>query len=99
MRETSSEALVRRAMMAGRIMSTAKNTGPKTVLNRNQRVRTRSRYSRAVMTQSLSMAAHSLLDAGRADAIEEDAVERRAHELEPLDRGAGADEAREEILR
>src|SRR5688572_1110901 len=98
-RATSSDALVRLATMAGRIISRAKNTGPKTVANRNHRVRTRSRYSRAVMTQSLSMAAHPVLDAARAHTVEEDPVQGGAYELEPFDRRARTHQPREEILR
>src|SRR5688500_2683497 len=99
MRETSSDAFVRRAMIAGTIMSAAKNTGPKTVLNTNHRVRTRSRYSRAVMTQSLPMPAHPLLHAARAHAVEKDPVQRGPYELEPLDGRTGSDESRQELLR
>src|SRR5688572_32782810 len=98
-RATSSDALVRLATMAGRIISRAKNTGPKTVANRNHCVRTRSRYSRAVMTQSLSMAAHPVLDAARAHTVEGDPVRGGAYELEPFDRRARPHHALEETLR
>src|SRR5687768_11217384 len=46
MRETSCDARLRVAMYAGRYISEPNTMGPNTVANTNQRVRTRSMYSR-----------------------------------------------------
>ena len=63
-------------------MIAAKNTGPKIVVKMNYFDRTRSRYSRLITTQSLSMACHPHFDAGGADFLEENLVQRRLHEFE-----------------
>src|SRR5215831_18536024 len=66
----------------------------------NARVRTRSRYSRlATMRTFLSMARHPRLDARGADTLEEDLMERRLHQLEPLDVRARVDQPTEQELR
>ncbi len=85
---TSSDAFVRSASSGGRMSSTPKSTGPKIVVKMNHLLRTRSRYSRLMTTQSLSMACHPHFDAGGADFVEEDLVQRRLHEFESLDPGA-----------
>ena len=66
----------------------------------NQRERTRSRYSRlATMKNFLSMAGHPRFDARGADALEEDLMERRLHQLEALDVRAGVDQPAQQHLR
>src|ERR1035437_10772917 len=71
-------------MYPGRIVMPAKNTGPKMVVKMNHLDRTRSRYSRLMTTQSLSMARHPHFDASGADFFEEDLVQGRLHEFESL---------------
>src|SRR3954471_24046519 len=98
----SVDALVLDEIRMGTTVIIAKNTGPSRVPTRNHLERTRSRYSRLNTTPSLRMLAlstHSLLDASSADFLEEDLVQRRLHELEPLDRSPGLHDAPEELLR
>src|SRR5450432_4109901 len=97
--ERSGEAFVRLAITIGTMMMMLKNTGASAVLSRYHFERTRSRYSRLMIAQSLAMSAHSRLYARRANRVEEDAVQRGLHELEALDRGAGVDELAEKELR
>src|SRR5689334_6911448 len=52
MRATSSDALLRVAMYAGRYINEPKTIGPKTVATTNHFVRTRSRYSRCTTAHS-----------------------------------------------
>src|ERR1035437_7759666 len=89
-------------MYAGNTMITPRNTGPSRVPMRNHLERTRSRYSRRNTTPSLRMstlATHSLLDASRADFIQEDLMQRRLHQLEALNRSAGLHDAAQQRLR
>src|SRR6185312_7839812 len=88
--------MVRLAMYVGRTVTAPKNTGPKMVVKMNHRDRTRSRYSRLMTTQSLSIARHPHFDARRADFLEENLVHRRLHEFESLDFRARVAEAAEE---
>src|ERR1017187_1448630 len=78
---------------------TAKNTGPKMVVKMNHFDRTRSTYSRLMTTQSLSMACHPHFDARGADFLEEDLVQRRLYQFEPLHFRARLDEPAEQGLR
>jgi hypothetical protein len=80
-------------------MIVAKKNGPKSVTITNHLVRTRSRYSRLMTAQSLAMSAHPLFDAGGADALQEDLVQRGLHLLESLDARAGLEHSLEQHLR
>src|ERR1700749_3734795 len=75
------------------------SAGTASVMTRNHRERTRSRYSRLATTKSLPMAGHPLLDARGADALQEDLVQRRLHELESFDAGARFDQPAQQHLR
>src|SRR5664279_367857 len=97
--ERSGDALVRLAITIGTMAMTPKKSGASAVLSRYHFERTRSRYSRLMIAQSLAMSAHSRLDARRANRVEENAVQRGLHELEALDGGAGVDQLAEEKLR
>jgi hypothetical protein len=68
-------ALLRDASHAGTMMIALKKIGPKNVAIRNHFDRTRSRYSRLMIAQSLAIASHSLFNATRTDFLEEDLVE------------------------
>src|SRR5258705_2498682 len=96
---TSRDPSLRSPISRGAPTMSSRNTGPSSVPMMNQRERTRSRYSRLKTTNSLPMTAHSLLDPARADALEEDLVQRRQNELEPRDRHAGVDHATQHLLR
>src|SRR6185437_10724152 len=88
------------AMYAGTRMAPAIRTGTSSVATMKERERTRSRYSRlATIRILLAMAGHPRFDAGHADALDEDLVERRLHELEPLDPRAGGDQPVQQRLR
>ena len=82
-----------------------KNSGPATVATMNQRDRTRSRYSRRKTAQNFLMrAAPEQLRWRRVGsvgghALQEDLVQRRPHELEPLDARACIQQAPEQQLR
>src|SRR5690348_14079310 len=93
------DALVRIAMIDGRNAIAPKSTGPNTVATMNHFVRTRSRYSRLVVAQSLRMAIGPLLGARSAHLVEEDAMQRRLDELEPLHRRAAVDDRAQQALR
>src|SRR2546423_7643676 len=77
-------ALLRDASHAGTMIMALKKIGPKNVAIRNHFDRTRSRYSRLMTAQSLPMATHPLFDAGGADFLQEDLMQRRLDQLEPL---------------
>src|SRR5205807_6957357 len=96
---TSTDGFVFEIRYAGRIIKAPRITGPRNVATRNHLERTRSVYSRSRTARSLPMPAQSLLDAGGADLLQEDLVQRRLHELEPFDRGTGVHEPTEEQLR
>src|SRR5689334_24757040 len=88
------------AIYSGNIVMPAMKTGINNVKARNVRERTRSRYSRlATMRIFLSMARHPRFDAARADALEEDLVQRGLHELEAFDVRACLDQPSQEKLR
>src|SRR5688572_11457234 len=75
----SVEARVLDEMRSGTTVIIAKNTGPSRVPTRNHFERTRSRYSRLNTTPSLrrlALSTHPLLDAGGADLLEENLVQR-----------------------
>src|SRR5690606_8628610 len=80
----SSPASLRDCIHAGKKSRNAKNTGPKIVANANQRERTRSRYSRAMIAFSLSMTAHPRFHVRCTHALQEHLVQRRTDHLEPL---------------
>ena len=63
------------AIHAGTMMIALKKMGPKKVAIRNHFDRTRSRYSRLMITQSLAMSGHPLFDAARTDFLQEDLVQ------------------------
>src|SRR5512146_1889575 len=97
---TEFDAPLREATYIGKSVAAAIRTGTSRVTATNQRERTRSMYSRLVtMNIFLSMAGHPRFDATRADALQEDFMERRLHQLEPLDVGAGIDQPAEQELR
>src|SRR3954464_7207483 len=81
-------ALLRDASHAGTMMMALKKIGPKKVAIRNHFDRTRSRYSRLMIAQSLPISAHPLLYAARSDLLQKDLVKRWLDHLEPLDRRA-----------
>src|SRR6476646_7151756 len=81
------------------MMIALKKIGPKKVAIRNHFDRTRSRYSRLTIAQSLPMSAHSLLNAARSDFLQEDLMERWLDHLESLHRSAGFDYSPEQRLR
>src|SRR6185437_16424261 len=82
MRDTSLDALLRDASHGGTKINAPNTSGPNIVAMRNQRVRTRSRYSRAKTTRNLSIAGHALLDSGSAHPVNENPVQRRLRQLE-----------------
>src|SRR4051794_24040252 len=84
---------------AGTNRTPAMNTGPRTQPRMKARVFTRSRYSRRMTAHSLALTTHALLDALRADRLEEDLVQRWLHELETCNRCAGRHESLEQSLR
>src|SRR5215217_237785 len=76
------------------------SAGTSSVMTMNHLDRTRSRYSRLATTKILlTMARHPGFYAVRADALNEDLVQRRLHELETLDAGASFDEPAQQQLR
>src|SRR6476646_5642488 len=88
-------ALLFDASHAGTMMMALKKIGPKNVAIRNHFDRTRSRYSRLMIAQSLAMSAHSLLDSSRprgcpgfartrSDFLKKDLMQRRLDHLESL---------------
>ena len=89
----------RLAITAGTIIIAPKKIGPNTVAMMNQRVRTRSRYSRLMIAQSLAMAGHSHFNSRCPDSLEEDLVQGRTNYLEPAHRCAGPYNALEQDLR
>src|SRR6185503_11327683 len=98
---TSAVGFDRVASQAGKSMAAESNTGTMKVMTRNQRERTRSVNSRFATISSLlsAMSAHPRLHAGHADALQEDLVQRRLHQLEPFDAGARVDQATQQPLR
>src|SRR5450756_408263 len=81
------------------MMIAAKKIGPKKVAIRNHFDRTRSRYSRLMIAQSLAMSGHPLFDANRTDLLKENLMQRRLDHLESLHRGARFDDSPEQHLR
>src|SRR3954469_17244516 len=91
------------------MMMALKKIGPKKVAIRNHFDRTRSRYSRLMIAQSLAMSAHPLFDLGPCDALvgrsvcahllQEDLMQRRLDHLESLYRCARLDNAAQQHLR
>src|SRR6185437_7920112 len=80
-------------------MATAR-AGTASVPRMNHRERTRSMYSRFTTAISLlSMSGQPLLDARSADALQEDLVERRLHQLEAFDVRAGLEKSTKQYLR
>ena len=76
------------------------NTGNEERHDDEPRVRTRSRYSRFATTKiCITHGRSSPLRRLGTDALEEDLVQRRLHQLEPLDRRAGVDEPAQQHLR
>src|SRR5688572_33102840 len=84
---------------AGTIISAANSSGPKTVAMMNHLVRTRSMYSRLMTAQSLAMTRHPRLHAFGADLLEENLMQRRLHQLEPLHDGSAAHDRAQQLLR
>src|SRR5438132_11314674 len=78
-----------------------KKSGPKKVAMRNHFERTRSRYSRLMIAQSLAMAGHPRFHAKGvgADLLEENLMQRRLHHLEARDCGAGSYHPAQQLLR
>src|SRR5438128_9131502 len=96
---TAFVALPRDAAYAINSENPAITAGTSNVPTTNQRVRTRSRYSRfATMRIFLSMARHPGLDAFGTDTLDEDLMERRLHELEAFDVRAGIEQASQQNL-
>ena len=93
------DALVLDAITPGRTVITIMNSGPRKVPTRNHLERTRSTYSRRITAQSLPMTAHPRLHARGADFLEENAVQRWLHQLEPVDARPGLDEPAQQLLR
>src|SRR5690348_15084892 len=87
------------AITAGMMIIAPKKIGPNTVAKMNHLVRTRSRYSRLTIAQSLAMSVNSRLDACCSNFLEEDLVKRRTHDLKPIDRRASAYYAMQQRLR
>src|SRR5450759_9131 len=81
------------------MMIAAKKIGPKNVAIRNHFDRTRSRYSRLMIAQSLAMSGHPLFDANRTDLLKENLMQRRLDHLESLHRGARFDDSPKQHLR
>src|SRR3954469_8122315 len=81
------------------MMIALKKTGPKNVAIRNHFDRTRSRYSRLMIAQSLAIASPSPFDTGGADFLQEDLVQRWLDHLESLNRRARVDDATQQRLR
>src|SRR5579885_2161928 len=76
------------------------NTGTSSVMMRNDFDRTRSKYSRFATTIILlAMSGQPRFDAGGADTLEEDLMQRGLHELEALDARARVDEPAQQDLR
>src|SRR5690242_15754485 len=92
-------ALLREASHAGTMMIALKKIGPKNVAIRNHFDRTRSTYSRLMTAQSLAMSAHSLFDAGGADFLQEDLMQRWLNELEALNLRARLHDLSQQRLR
>src|SRR6266550_6969701 len=80
------------------MMIALKKSGPKKVAIRNHFERTRSRYSRLMIAQSLAMSGHPLFDALSADLLQKDLVQRRLDHLESLYGCAGLDNASQQSL-
>src|SRR5690349_1307727 len=97
--ERSGDGLVRLEITIGTMTITPKKSGPSAVLKMYHFERTRSRYSRLMIAKSLPMTAHPRLDAGCANRVEEDAMQRRLDELEALDSRAGVHEPAQQELR
>src|SRR5579875_1352341 len=80
------------ATRIGSTVTTPSNTGPSTVLMMNQRVRTRSTYSRRTTAISLfqdsPIAVHPRLHARCANALQEDLVQRWLDQHDLLHRRA-----------
>src|ERR1700716_3836873 len=92
------------------MMIVAKKIGPKNVAIMNHFDRTRSRYSRLMIAQSLAMSGHPLFDAARpcvrsglsdvrADFLEEYLEKRRLDHLESLNGRARFDDPTKQHLR
>src|SRR5258706_5389205 len=81
------------------MMIALKKIGPKKVAIRNHFDRTRSRYSRLMIAQSLAMSGHSLLDAARPDFLQENLMERWLDHLESLHGSTRFDYSLEQRLR
>src|SRR5690348_6997481 len=84
---------------AGTNNTPAMNTGPRRQPRTKARVCTRCRYSRRMTAHSLALTTHALLDAVRADRLQENLVQRRLHELEARDGRSGRHESLEQPLR
>src|SRR5512143_2826987 len=94
------DTLPRAAIQIGKRKAPAMSTGTSSVIAMNHRERTRSRYSRLATTKILlSMARHPGFDAARADALYENLMQRRLHQLESLDARARVDQAAKQRLR
>src|SRR6185437_3359908 len=90
----------RDAMYIGIASAATASAGTASVPRMNQRERTRSMYSRfATAINLLSMSGQPLFDASRADALQEDLMQRRPHQLEALDVRARLDEPAQQHLR
>src|SRR5262249_48286256 len=79
LRSALPDALLRAAMYTGKSIAPEKIAGTRSVITMNQRDRTRSVYSRFATTNILArlpMAGHPCFDAGGADALEENLVQR-----------------------
>jgi hypothetical protein len=87
------------AITAGMMTIAPKKIGPNIVAMMNHRVRTRSRYSRFMIAQSLAMSAHPHFDARRSNSLQEDLVKRRTNDLESIDCCACIDHAMQQRLR
>src|SRR5215217_1469617 len=91
--------LERFAINAGTMIIAPKKIGPNTVAKMNHRVRTRSRYSRFMIAQSLAMSADPRFDTGCAYTFQKYLVQRGPHDLEAIDRCTCADNALKQCLR
>jgi hypothetical protein len=87
------------AITAGMMTIAPKKIGPNIVAMMNHRVRTRSRYSRFMIAQSLAMSAHPHFDARRSNSLQEDLVKGRTDNFKPIDRCACGDNAMQQSLR
>src|SRR4029079_10549453 len=92
-------ALLRYASQAGTMMMALKKTGPKNVAIKNHFDRTRSRYSRLMIAQSLAISGHPLFYDSCADLLQEDLVQRRLDHLEALHRSARLHDSSQQRLR